>query len=171
MLIARLLLLLLLVAGAACRAQETPRVALRVVDRAEILSDAAEAELTSKIEALERLTTDQLVVVTTPGLNDETIEAFALRLGNQSGIGRADVDNGVLLVVAPNERKVRIEVGLGLGGLLTDERAAAIIDTQLLPRFRHGRMEEGIRAGVEHIIGVLESSSVRPIPKQLRKAA
>jgi uncharacterized protein len=172
MLLARLLFVICLVLGAtACSAQNPDELTARVMDDAKILSTSAQAELAAKLEALERRTTDQLIVVTVPDLKGEPIESFGLRRGNEWGIGRDDIDNGVLLIVAPSERQVRIEVGFGLEGLLTDDRAAEIIDAQLLPHFRRGEMEEGVKSGVEQIIRTLQSNSVRPIRKQVRKAA
>ena len=142
----------------------------RVVDEANLIDPAAEQRLIGKLAGLEASTSDQLVVVTLKTLNNQPIEKAALELGNRWGIGREDVDNGVLLVVAPNERKVRIEVGLGLEGLLTDEKAAAIIQ-QMTPEFRAGRMQDGINVGVDQIEALLESDHRRPQPKPLKKAA
>jgi uncharacterized protein len=141
----------------------------RVVDRADILPARAEAELAARLGALEKGTTDQLVVVTVPSLEGEPIEDVGLRLGNGWKIGQKDLDNGVLLVVAPNERRVRIEVGYGLEGLLTDERAAQILKEQVLPSFAKGDMERGISDGVGAIVATLESDRARP--RCLAKAA
>ena len=91
-----------------------PALTGRVVDNADLLPAADEARLTERLAALEKSTADQLTVVTVPGLGGEAIESFALRLGNGWGIGREDLDNGVLLVVAPSERNVRFEYGSGL---------------------------------------------------------
>ena len=133
----------------------------RVVDAANILSAPVEAELTKGLAELERTTTDQLVVVTVPNLQDKSIEDVGLELGRGWKIGRADIDNGVLLVVAPNERKVRIEVGYGLEALLTDARAGAII-REMLPKFRSNDPAGGIRVGVSEIEQLLKSDRKRP---------
>jgi uncharacterized protein len=146
-----------------------PRLSGRVVDGANILSSGAEAALAARLARLEAATSDQLVVVTTNSLAGETIEAYGLRLGNGWGIGRRDLDNGVLLIVAPNERKSRIEVGRGLEGLLTDARAAAVIDDRMIPAFRHSEFERGIAAGVEEIVRILEGDTRRP--QRIGKAA
>jgi uncharacterized protein len=134
---------------------------LRVQDRAEILPAADEIEITRRSEALEKETSDQLVVVTVPTLAGQDIAKFSTALGNRLGIGQADKDNGVLLVVAPNEKKVRIAVGYGLEGLLTDERAAQIIQHMLL-RFQAGDKPGAIELGAREIDALLRSDRRRP---------
>lgn len=143
----------------------------RVMDDADLLPPAAQIELERRLAALEKRTTDQLVVVTLPDLGGQPIEEVSLGLANGWGVGRADVHNGVLLVVAPNERKVRIEVGRGLEGLLTDSRAQAIIDTALLPRLRRSAWEEALREGVGQIEEALDSDLRRPLPGRSEQAA
>ena len=133
----------------------------RVVDSAQIMDDATEKSLTAELAELEKETTDQLVVVTLPDLRGQTIEQTALTLGRGWGIGRADNDNGVLLLVAPKERKVRIEVGYGLEGVLTDARAATIVQ-QMLPKFRAGDMAGGVKVGTDEIRALLLSDRQRP---------
>lgn len=139
-----------------------PQLRGRVTDEANILSDRSEARLTGKLTELEERTSDQLVVVTVASLAGESINSFGLRLGKCWGIGRAELDNGVLLIVAPNDRKVRIEVGVGLEGLLTDERAAAIIEDTLLPRLRQGDYDAATEAGVADISTLLLAEPPRP---------
>lgn len=132
----------------------------RVADRAQILDPAVERALAAKSRSLETSTTDQLVVVTVPDLGGLTIEEFALALGNRWGIGRADYDNGVLLLVAPRERRVRVEVGCGLEELLTDARAAAIID-KMSPLFQQGQYERGIELGFGEVETLLRERPER----------
>ena len=131
-----------------------PALTGRVVDNAGLLPPDREAALTERLRAHEARTGNQLVVVTLPSLAGESIEAVALRLGNGWGIGRKDIDDGVLLIVAPNEKRVRIEVGRGLTGRIPDERAAAMID-QMLPAFKQNRFADGIDTGVDAIIAAL----------------
>ena len=128
-----------------------PALSGRVVDQAQLLSPEAEAALTAKLEALERDTSDQLVVVTVDSLQDREIEEYGYQLGRAWGIGQDEDDNGVLLIVAPEERKVRIEVGYGLEGVMTDALSALIIHNDILPAFREGYFERGIQQGVEAI--------------------
>lgn len=160
----RLALLLLLLLGlaapgaAVARATpEFPALTGRVVDEANLLEPAAEARLTEKLAALEQARGDQLVVVTLSSLRGREIEDYGYRLGRTWGLGSAERDNGVMLIVAPEERKVRIEVGYGLEGVLTDAFSALVIQTRILPEFRKGAFEAGIEAGADEIIAQLSA--------------
>jgi uncharacterized protein len=146
---------LVLVAAPAFAAPKFPALTGRVVDGASILSPATEAALTDKLAALETSTTRQVVVVTVPSLQGYEIEEYGYQLGRAWGIGQAEDDNGALLIVAPNERKVRIEVGYGLEPILTDALSSVILQTQVLPKFRDGDMEGGVVAGADTIIAQL----------------
>ena len=128
-----------------------PALSGRVVDEGQLLSRDKEAELTRRLEALEQQTGDQLVVVTLRSLEGYDIADYGYQLGREWGIGRRGADNGVLLIVAPEERKVRIEVGYGLEPVLTDAMSAQIIENDILPAFRNGGFERGITQGVEAI--------------------
>jgi uncharacterized protein len=132
-----------------------PALTGRVVDDAGILSAADRAELTETLRALEEKSSDQLVVYTTRSLQGYPIEDFGYQLGRAWQIGQKGKDNGVLLIVAPNEHDVRIEVGYGLEGDLTDAVTRLIIETSILPKFRAGDMAGGIAAGVDDVIKVL----------------
>ena len=132
-----------------------PPLTGRVVDNANLLSPSDRAEIAAQLKALEEKGSDQLVVVTLPSLQGYTIEDFGYQLGRHWGIGTAKLDNGVLLIVAPKERKVRIEVGRGLEPILTDALSRFIIETSILPRFRSGDYPAGIKAGVRDIVDVL----------------
>jgi uncharacterized protein len=127
----------------------------RVVDEANILDPATRAALTQKLAELEAKTTDQLVVVTLRSLQGTSIEDFGVELGRQWRIGQRDKNNGVLLIVAPSERKVRIEVGYGLEGMLTDAVSKLIIENAIVPRFRANDIPGGITRGVDDIVSVL----------------
>jgi uncharacterized protein len=144
---------LLLAAPAA--AQTFPALSGRVVDEAGILDASTRATLTANLAALEAKTTDQLVVVTLKSLQGLTIEDYGVRLGRQWQIGQKDKNNGVLLIVAPTDRKVRIEVGYGLEGELPDAVASFIIQQSILPRFRANDMPGGIVRGADDIVRVL----------------
>lgn len=142
----------------------------RVVDQAGLLSPIVEEEIAAQSQALERRTTDQLVVVTLKSLNGASIEQAGFALGNSWGLGRSDRDNGVLLLVAPNERRVRIEVGKGLEGLLTDERAAAIV-RDMTPLLAADRTDRAIKRGVTDIVTMLAADPARPRYAMVREAA
>ncbi|HEX6859833.1 MAG TPA: TPM domain-containing protein [Caulobacteraceae bacterium] len=148
-------LLAFVLAVPAFAAPTFPKLTGRVVDDAGILSPATEAELTQKLATLEQQTTRQVVVVTLPGLQGYEIEEYGYQLGRAWGIGQKGENNGVLLIVAPNERKVRIEVGYGLEPLLTDALSSLILQEQVLPRFRAGDMEGGVVAGADAVIAQL----------------
>jgi uncharacterized protein len=146
-----LLFAALLTPGCAAEAQEdAPALALtgRVVDAAGVLSPECKERLTLQLAALENDTGVQLVVATTPDLAGQTIEAYSLRLANAWTLGDAGRNDGLLLLVAPADRKVRIEVGLGLEASVRDEDAAAIIRDAMLPRFRLNDFDGGVEAGV-----------------------
>lgn len=148
---------LLVFLPAAARAAEPtlPALAGRVVDGAGILSSRVERELTDLLAAHERETSNQVVIATLASLQGYEIEDFAVRLFRAWKLGQQDRNNGVLLVVAPNERRVRVEVGYGLEGALPDATAHAIIQTEILPRFRAGDMEDGVARGTRAILGAL----------------
>jgi uncharacterized protein len=147
--------LALLLANTALAAPDFPALTGRVVDNATLLDVADRKALDAELAALEAKTTDQLVIVTLPSLQGYPIEEFGYQLGRHWGIGQADKDNGVLLIVAPNEREVRIEVGRGLEPVLTDALSRLIIERAILPRFRDGDFVSGIKDGVRDIVQVL----------------
>lgn len=145
-----------------------PALSGRVIDEGGLISAAKEADLTTRLEALERDTTDQVVVVTVADLQGYEIEEYGYRLGRAWGIGQSETNNGVLLIVAPKERKVRIEVGYGLEPVLTDALSALIIQNEVLPAFREGYFERGIEQGVAAIEQQLR---LDPAEAQARAAA
>lgn len=137
-------------------AQSFPELSGRVVDQANILSAETEAQLTAQLDALEAQSTRQLVVATVNSLEGYDISDYGYRLGREWEIGQEGEDNGAILLVAPNERQVRIEVGYGLEGYLTDALSALIIQNVILPEFRDGNMPGGVVAGSEAIIAQLQ---------------
>ncbi|MBV6488834.1 MAG: TPM domain-containing protein [Pseudorhodoplanes sp.] len=144
-----------LAVGAQAQGLSFPPLSGRVVDEAGLLDAAARESLTLTLADLEAKSTDQLVVVTLRSLRGTSIEDYGYQLGRAWQIGQKDKNNGVLLIVAPNERKVRIEVGYGLEGTLTDAITKFIIENSILPRFKAGDFPGGIRRGVEDIVQVL----------------
>lgn len=133
-----------------------PKLTGRVVDDAHLMSDAQVQSLDAKLAALETQTGHQLVVVTLPSLQGYEIEDYGYQLGRAWGIGGKANNDGVLLIVAPNERKVRVEVGYGLEGTITDALSSVIINTQILPRFKSNDYPGGIEAGVDALAQQLQ---------------
>ena len=146
---------LLLLVGAALAAPQFPKLSGRVVDSAGMLDADQRQRLGSQLAAHENASSNQLVVVTVPNLGGYDIESYGYQLGRHWGIGQQQEDNGVLLIVAQQERKVRIEVGYGLEGTLTDALSANIIHTVILPNFKRGQFAEGIQSGATAIIEAL----------------
>jgi uncharacterized protein len=147
----------LLLFAAPAAAQDFPKLSGRVVDAANLLSPQDEAELTQKLEGLETASSRQLVIATVPDLQGNAIEDYGYKLGRAWGIGQDEANNGTILLVAPTERKVRIEVGYGLEPILTDALSALIIHNQILPRFRENDYPGGIKAGADAIIQQLQA--------------
>jgi uncharacterized protein len=145
------LLAFLLLASAAA-AQTFPKLTGRVVDQANLLRPEQRIDLESKSAALEAQTGRQFVVATVSSLEGRTIEDYGYRLGRTWGIGQEANDDGVILLVAPNEKKVRIETGYGARVFLTDAVSSVIIRNAILPKFKSGDMAGGIVAGADEII-------------------
>ncbi len=161
-----LLVIGLLVFGQwALAAPQFPTLTGRVVDNAELLSSSEHERLTRLLAEHESQTTNQVVVVTLKSLQGYGIEDFGYQLGRHWGIGQEGKDNGVLLVVAPTERKVRIEVGYGLEGTLTDALSRDIIETRILPAIKKGDYEAGIGRGMEGILSALAGTYRAPVDK------
>jgi uncharacterized protein len=140
----------------------------RVVDDANIIPEEMEGELIAQLEALEAKSSDQLVVVTVPSLQGFEIEEYGYKLGRAWQIGQGErLNNGVILLVAPTERKVRIEVGYGLEGVLTDYFSSQIIRETIVPAFKAGDMPGGIVAGAGAIEQILTTD---PVELQARAA-
>ena len=145
-----------------------PALTGRVVDAANIIPDDTEAQLTAQLAALEAKSSDQLVVATVPSLQGYEIEEYGYQLGRAWQIGQGErLNNGIILLVAPNERKVRIEVGYGLEGVMTDFFAGQIIRDTIVPAFKAGDMPFGITEGVTAIEGILTAD---PAELQARAA-
>jgi uncharacterized protein len=144
--------LALLALATPAAAQTFPQLTGRVVDNAHLLTPAQITDLTSKSAALEAQTGRQFVVATVPSLEGRTIEDYGYRLGRTWAIGQKGKDDGVILLVAPSEHKVRIETGYGARVFLTDAVSSIIIREAILPRFKAGDMGGGVVAGADQII-------------------
>lgn len=130
-----------------------------VNDFAGTISSSAKAQLEQQLSSFGTQTGIQIAVVTVSTLGDETIEMYAVKLFEEWGIGGEAKDTGVLFLIAPNDRQVRIEVGYGLEGVLTDAQSNGIIQKIIIPAFREGKMEEGIVSGTQAIIDVTKSEA------------
>ncbi|HLW71591.1 MAG TPA: TPM domain-containing protein [Candidatus Binataceae bacterium] len=145
-----------------------PQLSGRVVDDAGILTPATRNGLVEMLAAHERATGQQVVVVTLKSLEGYSIEDYGYQLGRAWGIGQKDKNTGAVLIVAPNERKVRIEVGYGLEGTLTDAASRVIIEDQILPSFRTGDFNAGVVAGTAAILTVLGGDTTAAQPRAPR---
>lgn len=160
-----LLAIALLGSLAAQAAPEFPKLTGRVVDNASLLSQRTEQRIGERLAAHERATGNQLVVVTVPDLQGTSIEDFGYQLGRHWGIGQKDSDNGALLIIAKQERALRIEVGYGLEGQLTDAISAQIINQILTPAFKAGRFDAGVEQAVDAMVTVLGGQAL-PAPQR-----
>jgi uncharacterized protein len=149
-------------------APKFPALTGRVVDDAHILSDATKADLTQKLAALEQKTSRQLVVATVPSLQGYEISDYGYQLGRSWGIGQKGTNNGLILLVAPADRRVRVEVGYGLEPIVTDALSSVIIQSRILPKFRNKDFDGGVRAGAEALI---EQLSLETSEAEKRAAA
>ena len=155
-LLAALLWLVVALGAAPAAAADVPFLSGRVVDDAEILAPATRERLAARLKAHEQKTTNQVVVLTVPTIAPESIEEYALRVFEAWKLGQRDKDNGVLVVVVPEDRRMRIEVGYGLEGTLTDSLSGRIIRNRMTPQFKSGDYDAGIEAGVDAIVALLE---------------
>lgn len=128
----------------------------RVTDVADILDDGQEAALSQRLKIFEQATGHQLVIVTVNALDGQDVADFTRELANAWGVGRVGHDDGVVLLIAPNERRVRIAVGYGLEPILTNACSQKIIDKQILPHFLKGNFPRGIKSGIIAIIDQLQ---------------
>jgi uncharacterized protein len=139
-----------------------PPLTGRVVDDAGILSPETRASIDQLLYAEEKQTTNQIVVVTLKSLGGYAIEDYGYRLGRHWGIGQKGKDNGALIIVAPNERKVRIEVGYGLEGQLTDAQTKIVIERYMVPAFKRGDYDGGVVAGTQAVLQLLGGVALSP---------
>ena len=142
-----------------------PPLAARVTDLTQTLTPAEVAALEAKLADWEARTSNQLVVLMVPTTQPEPIESYSLRVAEKWKIGRKGQDNGALFLIAKNDRKMRIEVGYGLEGVLTDVTSRRIIAEDVAPAFREGHFAAGTNAGVDRIIAVVGKGEPLPPPK------
>lgn len=147
-----------------------PRLDSRMTDLAGVLSIADRDDLEGRLRAYESETGNQFVIVIVKSLDGVPITEAALSVAEENGIGRRGQDNGLLLLVALEERKLRFEVGYGLEDRLTDALMSTIIREVLGPAFKEGRYYEGLRAGVENVMAATNGTLLAPEPKKKSKS-
>lgn len=148
-----------------------PTLQGRVTDLTDTLTLAQRQQLDASLAGLEQRKGAQLVVVLVPTTGNDSIEQYAVRLFEQWQVGRKDVDDGILLLVAKNDRAVRIEVGYGLEGAVTDVQSGRIIREQIVPRFAAGQYDTGIVAGVDSLIRLIEGETLPPPAAPVKSGA
>jgi uncharacterized protein len=157
---------LLLLAAVALAEVPVPALKARVTDLTRTLSADQVTALERKLAAFEQKKGSQIAVLIVPSVQPETIEQYGIRVAEQWKLGRKGVDDGALLLVAKDDRRVRIEVGYGLEGVLPDATAKRIVDEVIVPRFREGEFAGGIDAGVTRMIAVVEGEPLPPPPRR-----
>ncbi len=149
-------LTLLMALPGVAEAAEVPYLTSRVMDEAGLLPEATEANLEARLASFEAETGHQVAVLTVTTLGDEPIEDYSMKVVETWKLGRAEADDGVLLLIARDDRQMRLEVGYGLEGQLTDMASRRVLDHVIAPRFRQGDFEGGVTVGVEAVIAALE---------------
>ncbi len=154
--------LLLLAGSAFAAAIPVPSLAARVTDQTGTLDAAQSQALEAKLAAFEQAKGSQIAVLVVASTGDETIEQFSIRVVDVWKLGRKGVDDGALLLVAKDDRKVRIEVGRGLEGVVPDAIANRIIDEDIVPKFKQGDFAGGLDAGVDRMVGLVNGEPLPP---------
>ena len=155
-------IILIIFLSSQVHALDVPPLKGRVNDYAGMLSSYAEGQLDSLLRDLEKTDSTQLVVITIPSLEGEDLEGFSIKMAEQWKIGQKGLDNGAILLIAKGERKVRIEVGYGLEGTLTDLMAGRIIRNVIVPQFKAGNFDQGVLNGVQAMSGVVRGEYQAP---------
>jgi uncharacterized protein len=160
------LLLFLVLSSSIVSAADIPYLTGRVTDNAQTFSETTRQALTESLKAHEDRTGNQIAILTVPTINGESIEEYAADVFEAWKLGQKGKDNGILIVVVPNDRRMRIEVGYGLEGILTDGMAGQIIRSVMTPRFKNGDYDGGITDGVRAVVNVLDGGK---LPETVRK--
>lgn len=142
--------------------QDIPRLTTQVVDTTGTLSSGFTAQITEQLRAFEARKGSQVAVLVTQTTQPETIEQFGIRLADSWKLGRKKVDDGAILIIALQDRALRIEVGYGLEGALNDATSKRIIEEYIVPQLRAGQLEAGIQAGVDQITRVIDGEALPP---------
>lgn len=153
-----LLLLILIASAVDVVAKEVPYLSGRVNDHAQLIEEGATSHIAQRLKQLESSTGAQVAILTITSLEDDSLEDFSMRVVETWKLGRQGRDDGILILVVKDERKIRIEVGYGLEGALTDLDSRRVIEHLMVPPFREGNYEQGIQAAVEAIAGAIEGN-------------
>ena len=151
-----LILVFLMLSSLPALALDVPPLEDRVNDYANMLSPATKRQIDGVLQHLEASDGTQIVVLTVPSLEGDSLEDFSIRVAEQWRIGQKDLDNGAILLIAKADRKLRIEVGYGLEGRLTDLMAGRIIANVIVPRFKNGQIDQGVIEGVQAMVAVVK---------------
>ncbi|HSS51207.1 MAG TPA: TPM domain-containing protein, partial [Thermoanaerobaculia bacterium] len=158
-------LFVLLFLPLASTAKDIPPLTGRIVDQANLLNSDHNQRIETKLAAFEKETGDQVAVLTLDSLDGEAIEDYANKVGRAWALGQKGKDNGVLLLVAKQDRKMRIEVGYGLEPVLTDLQTNVIQNEVIIPYFKKGDFGGGIEAGVDAILSTIQGKPFQPAPE------
>jgi len=153
-------ILMLLMLPLPLSAQDIARLTGRVNDYADMISGDVEEQIDAKLQALEEEESTQIVVLTIPSLEGEVLEEYSMRVVEDWKVGQKKLDNGALLLVSRDDRKLRIEVGYGLEGKLTDLQSGRIIDNLIVPRFARGAIDEGFLVGIDAMIAAVKGEYI-----------
>jgi uncharacterized protein len=151
---------ILIIIPCSASALEVPVLKGRVNDYASLLAPETEARLEQTLSALESSDSTQVAVLTIPSLEGEVLEQFSIKVAEQWKIGQKNKDNGAILIISKNDRKIRIEVGRGLEGKLTDLLSGRIIQYEIVPKFKEGNFNGGVEAGINAIASVVRGEYV-----------
>ncbi|HWR00998.1 MAG TPA: TPM domain-containing protein [Chlorobaculum sp.] len=162
-------LLFLFALPALCGPLAVPALSGRVNDYASMISPQARVDINAKLKALEESESTQIVILTIPSLEGEPIENFSIRVAEAWKIGQKGKDNGILLIVSKNDRKIKIEVGYGLEGRLTDLQSGRIINDIVKPAFKSGDVDAGFIAGVDALIASVKGEYQAPKVKKAER--
>jgi len=154
------LLILTIFFASICAAQSIPYLSARVNDYAGILSSQTIFDLENQLKEHEKKTSDQVAILTVADLEGQSIEEYSIKVAETWKLGQKDKDNGVLLLISRDDRKLRIEVGDGLEGVLTDAASSQIIRHEIVPYFKNSDYDGGVKAGVNAILGTIEGTYV-----------
>jgi len=161
------LIILILLTGSLFVGTDVPYLSGRVNDYAQILSSSTRQSLTALLKAHEDQTTNQIAILTIPTLEGEPIEDYAIRVFDEWKLGQKGKDNGILIIVAPEDRRLRIEVGYGLEPVLTDGTAGQIIQNIMTPKFKKGDFDGGVTDGAKAVMAVVEGSDLSEMIPEL----